>query len=113
MESNKVYTINKGINKPIEFRGLKAQYIGHLAGAVVGSLVVFTIGYVAGISPYIMTPLTLGLGGFLISRVFRMSKKYGQYGLMKRRAARMAPSALRSRSRIFFIHLYSDHAGKV
>ncbi|MBC7536286.1 MAG: DUF4133 domain-containing protein, partial [Ferruginibacter sp.] len=24
--SNSVYQINKGINKPIEFKGLKAQY---------------------------------------------------------------------------------------
>jgi hypothetical protein len=27
---NSVYKINKGINKPIEFKGLKAQYIGYL-----------------------------------------------------------------------------------
>lgn len=26
--SNIVYQINKSINKPIEFKGLKAQYIG-------------------------------------------------------------------------------------
>ena len=26
-----VYTINKGVNKPIEFKGLKAQYIAYLA----------------------------------------------------------------------------------
>jgi len=25
-----VYKINKGINKPIEFKGLKAQYIAYL-----------------------------------------------------------------------------------
>ena len=30
--SNSVYKVNKGINKPIEFRGLKAQYIWWLGG---------------------------------------------------------------------------------
>ena len=31
-----VYYINKGINKPIVFKGLKAQYIGYLAVGLVG-----------------------------------------------------------------------------
>ena len=32
--ANSVYKINKGINKPIEFKGLKAQYIWYLGGGL-------------------------------------------------------------------------------
>lgn len=107
---NKVFTINKGINKPLEFRGLKAQYIGHLAGSVIGVLVVYAILYMAGLNAYIALPFALGLGGYLIARVFRMSKKYGQFGLMKRGARRAVPAALFSRNRKLFTQLFSDHA---
>jgi hypothetical protein len=106
---NKVFTINKGINKPLEFRGLKAQYIGHLAVSVVGSLVVFAILYISGVSDFIAVPLTLVLGGVVIARVYRISKKYGQYGLMKRGARKAVPVALLSRSRKFFTQLAQSY----
>ncbi|HMT97439.1 MAG TPA: DUF4133 domain-containing protein, partial [Ferruginibacter sp.] len=32
--SNSVYQINKGINRSIEFKGLKAQYIWYLGGGL-------------------------------------------------------------------------------
>lgn len=102
----KIYHINKGINRPIEFRGLKGQYVGYLAVCIVGTLVGFGVLYACGISLYICTPSALGLGGWVIARVFRMSKRYGQYGLMKHGAKRRMPTALLSRSRKIFIHLY-------
>ena len=40
-----MYQINKGINKPIEFKGLKAQYIGYLAVGLVILLIGFAIMY--------------------------------------------------------------------
>ncbi|MBD0288989.1 MAG: DUF4133 domain-containing protein, partial [Flavisolibacter sp.] len=36
-----VYQINKGINKPIEFKGFKAQYIWYLGGGLVALLILF------------------------------------------------------------------------
>jgi len=41
--TNSIYQINKGINKPIEFKGLKAQYIWYLGGGLVALLVLFAI----------------------------------------------------------------------
>jgi hypothetical protein len=113
MDSNKVYTINKGINKPLEFKGLKAQYIWHLGGSVVGVLVVYGVIHLAGLNDCLGLPLALGLGGLLITRLYKMSKKYGQHGLMKRRARKMAPGALLSRSRKPFIQLSNDHVSTV
>lgn len=101
----KIFQINRGINRPIEFRGLKGQYIGWLAACVVGTLVGFGVLYACGISLYICTPLALGLGGWVASRVFQMSRKFGQHGLMKRGARRRMPVALLSSSRKVFIHL--------
>src|ERR1700743_531385 len=101
--SDKVYTINKGINKAIEFKGLKAQYIWWVAGIVLGSLVLYAVLYIAGISGYIGIPVTMGLAALGTRRVFRMSKRYGQYGMMKWTARRGVPRALVSRSRRVFI----------
>jgi hypothetical protein len=108
--SQTIYTINKGINKAIEFKGVKAQYIWHLAGTVVGALIGFGILHAIGLNSYVCVVVTLGGGGLLVSRVFRMSKKYGQYGLMKRSARRSVPSALITRSRQSFTQLYSSYA---
>jgi Domain of unknown function (DUF4133) len=88
---------------------LKAQYIWHLGGSVVGVLVVFAVMHIAGVSDYLCLPFCFGLGGLLIARVYRMSKKYGQYGLMKRGARRMVPKGMLSRSRKVFIQLITDH----
>jgi len=111
--ADKVYTINKGINKAIEFKGLKAQYIWYVAGVLIGVLLLYGVLYVAGISSWICIPVAFGAGGLVTSRVYRISKKYGQYGLMKMRARKGVPSALLSGSRKFFIHLYSDHASTI
>jgi hypothetical protein len=104
----KVYTINKGINRPIEFRGLRAQYIGYLAAAVVGALVVFTTLCICGVPSFIAVPLALGLGGILMARVYGMNRRYGEDGLMKRRAREGMPTAMLSKSRECFIKLYGD-----
>lgn len=103
--------MNRGINKAIEFRGLKAQYIWYVGGAVVATLMLFAMLHISGVSSYLSVPLAFGIGGGLITRVFRMSKRYGQHGLMKWRARKMVPSALMSGSRKFFIQLFRDYAG--
>jgi hypothetical protein len=100
-----VYPINKGINRPIEFRGLKAQYIGYLAGGLVGLLMAFAALYICGVNIYACLFLIGGLGTALFMNVFRLSKKYGQYGLAKRRAKGQLPAYLRCSSRRLFIHL--------
>jgi Flp pilus assembly protein TadB len=102
---NSVYKINKGINKAIEFKGLKAQYIMYLAIGLLVLLILFTILYVAGVNTFVCLALTLALGAGLFIMVYRMSDKYGQYGLMKRTARRHIPESLIARSRRKFINL--------
>jgi len=100
-----VYAINKGVGKPIEFRGLKAQYIGYLAGGLVVLLLLFAVLYICGVGVLGCVPLILGLGAWLFWMVFRLSKKYGQYGLMKLRAKRALPVGLQFRTRKSFLNL--------
>jgi hypothetical protein len=100
-----VYQINKGINKPIEFKGLKAQYIGYLAGGLVGLLILFAVLYITGLPVYCCIIVISGLGSALFYQVFRLSHKYGQYGLMKHSAKRYLPGFLKFNSRKVFTRL--------
>lgn len=107
-----VYQVNKGINKAIEFRGLKAQYIGYLGGGLVGLLILYAVMYIIGVNTYICLVLVGGAGTALLMTIFRLSHKYGQYGLLKKNAKRSLPVYLKFRSRKTFIHLTKLSNGK-
>lgn len=102
--SNSVYHINKGINKSIEFKGLKAQYIGYLGGCVVILLIVFTVIYIAGLSIYLCVGFILIAGALIVMKIYRMSHTYGEHGLMKALARKKIPTAVKSRSRKVFLN---------
>ena len=98
-----VYSINKGINKPIEFKGLKAQYIWYLGGGLLILLVLFAILYICGLNTYVLLFIILVAGAALFMQVYRLSHKYGEHGMMKKIAKRGVPPVLKSYSRnIFF-----------
>ena len=100
-----IYYINKGINKSIEFQGLRAQYIAYLAVGMVALLILFVVLYIAGLNTYLCLALILGAGIILVTYTFRLSHKYGKYGLMKKRAQGSLPDYLQSRSRKLFTNL--------
>ena len=100
-----IYRINKGINKSVEFRGLRAQYIGYLAAGLVGLLILFAVLYIVGVNTYVCLVIILGAATTLIFYTFRLSHKYGKYGLMKKRAKRSLPDYLKFKSRNLFIKL--------
>lgn len=101
--ANSVYTINKGINKPIEFKGLKAQYIWYLGGGLVILLILFAVLYIAGINPFFCVGIIGLLGTVLFGWVYRISNKYGEHGLMKKVARKRIPTTLKSYSRTIFL----------
>jgi hypothetical protein len=103
-----VYRINKGINKPIEFKGLKAQYIWYLGAGLVGLLVLFAILYITGVNMFICLALILSLGTLLFVFVFRLSHRYGQYGLMKAAAKRSIPQHVTGNGRKIFLELKQE-----
>jgi len=102
-----VYKINKGVTRPIEFKGLKAQYIAYLAVGLVVLLISFAILYISGLSLLVVLPLIITLGTILFFSVFRLSHRFGEHGLMKFWAKRGLPNHLKFRSRKLFTSLKS------
>ncbi|MDI3321367.1 DUF4133 domain-containing protein [Pinibacter soli] len=98
-----IYTINKGANADVEFKGLRAQYIWYLAGGLLCLLVLFAVMYVVGVNTYVCLIIIVGLGALLFTQVYRMSKTYGAYGLMKRSAKKKVPKVIKCNSRRMFI----------
>ena len=102
--SNSVYSINKGINKSIEFKGLKAQYIWYFGGMVIGLLILFAILYISGINSFVCIGIILTLGAVLTLKIYSLSNRYGEYGMMKKWAKRSIPKVIKSKSRAAFLH---------
>jgi len=94
-----VYTINKGINKPVEFKGLRAQYIWYLGAGLLVLLIVFAILYICGVNPFICLAIIGVSGTALFFYVYKLSHKYGEHGMMKALAKRSVPTVIKSYSR--------------
>lgn len=100
-----VYKINKGINRPIEFKGLKAQYIWYLGGGLLALLIIFAVLYICGLPPVLCVLIISIAGTFLFMHVYKLSRKYGQHGMMKELAKRSIPPVIKSYSRRIFKRL--------
>ncbi len=89
-----VYSINKGVNRPVVFRGLKAQYIWWLAGGLLCALLLFAVLYIVGV-PMIVCALLVGVSITLhVMRVYRLNRLYGEHGWMKQQAKRVTPKRI-------------------
>lgn len=100
---NSVYALHRGINQPMIFKGLKAQYILYMGIGALLLLIAFTLLYVLGLSTWLNLGMTLGLAGGWIALMYRMSNRFGPYGLMKRWARVRLPRALSVSSRKSFM----------
>ncbi len=103
--ANSVYKINKGINQPIEFKGLKAQFIWYLGGGLVGLLILFAVMYFLQFNTYVSLAVIAIAATALFMRVYKLSNTYGEHGMMKRVARRGVPTVLKLRSRKLFMGL--------
>lgn len=103
-----VYIVNKHINKSIEFRGIKAQYLMYLAIGLVVLLLLFAVSYIIGVNIYVCMILVISLGTSLFMFVKRYSDKYGEHGLTRKVAQAKLPEFITSSSRIIFYQLLSE-----
>jgi lipopolysaccharide export LptBFGC system permease protein LptF len=101
--SNSVYKINKGINKPIEFKGLKAQYIWYLAIGIGVLLLGFAVLYMIGVNSYINIGVIALAGTGIFFWVYRLSNTYGEHGMKKQMARRSIPRIVKCYTRNGFI----------
>ena len=100
-----IYPIHRAINKPLSFKGLKAQWLIMAGAAFVGDLLLFIILHLIGVNSWIDVVIAFGLGVAALSTLVRLSKKYGEYGLMKKNARKRIPRIVRCRTRSCFIQL--------
>lgn len=110
--ANSVYQVNKGINKSIEFKGLRAQYIWYLAIGILILLILFGTMYAIGIPAFICVGLALIVGTVLVMKVYAMSAKYGEHGLTKELAKHSIPKVVRCNSRKVFRILDNKASGR-
>ena len=101
--ANSVYYFNREINRSIEFKGLRAQYIAYLAILVILLFGIYGLIYALGL-PSVYSALLVGLpGGLLMRWIFRLNIRYGEHGLAKKIARYRMPQTLRWHSRTIFL----------
>lgn len=91
------YSINKGIGKSVEFKGLKAQYLFIFTGGLLAVFVVFVIMYMVGIDQWVCIGFGVIAASVLVWQTFNLNAKYGEHGLMKVMAVRQHPRYLINR----------------
>ena len=95
------YAINKGVGKPAEFKGLKAQYLFIFAGGLLAVFVVFIIMYMIGIGQTICIGFGIIAASVLVWLTFSLNRKYGEHGLMKIQSKRNHPRFIINRRPVF------------
>ena len=103
--STSVYAVNKGISRPIEFKGLKAQYIGYLGAGLLLLLILFAVLYICGVNTFICLAVIVMAGTGLFIQVYKLSRRYGEHGMMKILAKRSIPQVIKNYSRRPFTRL--------
>lgn len=105
------YSINKGIGKPAEFRGLKSQYLFIFAGGLLAVFVVFVIMYMIGIDQTVCIAFGGIVASVLVWGTFHLNAKYGEHGLMKVQALRNHPRYIINRKRLGRLYRSRKGAG--
>ena len=95
------YPVNKGAGNPVEFKGLKSQYLFVFAGGLTMVLLAVVILYLVGVAQWICISFGSISGGLLVWMTFRLNARYGEHGLMKLLAERRHPRYLIHRKRVF------------
>jgi predicted membrane chloride channel (bestrophin family) len=97
------YAVYKGINKTVEFKGLRAQYLVYFVVGIIILFMLFIVLRMFNVNIVGSLITVIGLAFTLIIAVFRMNAKYGRYGLMKKQARRRCPRLLISRKSFKYI----------
>ena len=94
------YSINKGIGKTVEFKGLKSQYLFIFVGGLLALFILFVVMFMAGINQWICILFGITAALTLVWQTFALNTKYGEYGLMKLGAIKRHPKYLINRQKI-------------
>lgn len=110
--SKEIYFINKNIDRPLVFKGLKAQYIYYYLGVVVIAFILFALLNSFGVNT-LVTVLIVGAFAFLgIKGVTAISDRFGKDGLQKYFAKNKLPEYIQVESRDYFLKLKKEDGKK-
>ena len=91
------YSINRGIGKSVEFKGLKSQYLFIFCGGLLAVFVVFVILYMMNVGQWICIGFGSITASALVWFTFTLNRNYGEHGLMKLLARKQHPRYLINR----------------
>jgi len=91
------YSINKGIGKTVEFKGLKSQYLFIFVGGLLSIFVLFVILFMVGVGQWFCIAFGVLAASLLVWQTFALNERYGEYGLMKLSATKHHPRYLLNR----------------
>ena len=94
------YSVNRGIGKPVEFKGLKSQYLFIFCGGLLAVFVVFIVLFMAGVNQWLCIGFIVSASLLLVWQTFRLNARYGTHGLMKAAARRRHPRYVVNRLKI-------------
>ncbi|MDR0368137.1 MAG: DUF4133 domain-containing protein [Bacteroidales bacterium] len=94
------YSINRGIGKPAEFKGLKSQYLFIFAGGLLAVFVLFVVMYLTGVNQWVCIGFGVAAALVLVYFTFHLNSKFGTHGLMKLSAKRNHPRFIINRKKI-------------
>lgn len=93
------YPVNRGIGKPVEFKGLKSQYLFIFCGGLLAVFVVFIVLFMAGVNQWLCIGFIVSASLLLVWQTFRLNAKYGTHGLMKAAARKDTHASLSAERR--------------
>ena len=67
------YQVNRGIGKPVEFKGLKSQYLFIFCGGLLAVFVVFIVLFMAGVNQWLCIGFIVSASLLLVWQTFRLN----------------------------------------
>ena len=101
------YPVNRGIGKPVEFKGLKSQYLFIFCGGLLAVFVVFIVLFMAGVNQWLCIGFIVSASLLLVWQTFRLNAKYART-LMKAAARKRHPRFIISRKAIPRLFNYKE-----
>ena len=96
------YQVNRGVGKPVEFIGLRAQYVIYLVFLV---LLVIIFSFILNILLNVISTILIGIIAFLLAlcSCFKLNNTYGEHGLMQLMASKKVVKHISVTRRIYQI----------
>ena len=96
------YKVNRGVGKPVEFFGLRSQYVVYLVFLV---LLTIIFSFMLLLLLNAMVALPIGIIAFLLAicSCFKLNNKFGEHGLMQLMASKKVVKHISVTKRIYQI----------